>query len=1117
MPHQGLVSLLAQSSSVINVQEHVSQGRVPVLLYGAQGYARYAYAAAIHATLKKSTVLVVPRPEEAVVASRNLSDLLGSDKVLLYPAREVMPFEVSASSEPLWMRLKCMEKAISDKQVFFVMPATALLPRVIAPTSFEKHAITLEVGQSVDVGEMIRRLVESGYTRESVVELPGQIAARGGIVDVFPPSLDSPIRLEFFDQELESIREFDVDSQASIRRVTRVIIGPASDYLETEDEKQQAFSILDYLPDLVLVVEDYSRCVEALDEFESVAHEIASARLLAGTMQPKDASRYVETARVRAWLSRSSVMFSGVLRSYEDVRLASMVEAETSVQVGFAGRWDDLLQELHELRSRKRRVVLLAGNLERQSLLFSWLSRHDFPVRTVPTIEEVPAEGEVILSVGTSENGFNLETLNLSVFTESEIYGRAKVKQKRRSRPARAPLDFRELKPGDYVVHANHGIGQFMGIKTMTVNGASRDYLHLRYAGTDALYVPVDQVGLIEKYVGPQDTPPPLQRLGTAEWQRIKSRVTKSIEDMARKLLMLEAKRKSRKGHAFSPDTPWQIQFEEAFEYEDTEDQVQATREIKTDMEKPTPMDRLLCGDVGFGKTEVAMRCAFKAVMDNKQVAVLVPTTILAEQHYNTFTRRFADYPVTIRVLSRFRPEPEQRKIVKDLALGAVDIIIGTHRLLSKDIKFHDLGLLIIDEEHRFGVAQKERLKQLSETCDVLTLTATPIPRTLNMALSGIRDVSVIETPPEGRFPVETYVVPYNPSVIAQAIRREMKRGGQVFYVHNRVYSIWRVYQRVQDLVPEARIAVAHGQMKEDDLYRTMEGFLQGQFDVLIATTIIESGLDLPNVNTLIVEDADKLGLAQLYQLRGRVGRSNKIAYAYFTYRHDKNLTIQAEQRLNALRDFAAMGSGFKLAMRDLEIRGAGNLLGPEQHGFMSQVGYDMYVRLLEKAVRALKGIRDTQEERIITSVEIPCDAYIPSTYIADQRERFAFYKRIAGANDDLALEDVEYQMSDRFGALPEPVMNLLDIAKLRITAGRLGVTTVSLMKEDMITGKDKLVFKVEVPGLFPAQKLTGKGVLEGLDYNARTGVMTLVVPCNDPEGALQRALSVVRALSEDE
>jgi transcription-repair coupling factor (superfamily II helicase) len=612
------------------------------------------------------------------------------------------------------------------------------------------------------------------------------------------------------------------------------------------------------------------------------------------------------------------------------------------------------------------------------------------------------------------------------------------------------------LAPGDYVVHVTHGIGRFMGIRTLEAGGQRRDYLHIAYAGDDSLYVPVEQLDLVQRYQGPDDRPPKLSRLGGAEWSRAKERVKASVRELAEGLIKLYAARQARPGFAFGPDTPWQRDFEAAFPYEETPDQIRATEEIKRDMEAPRPMDRLLLGDVGYGKTEVALRAAFKAIMAGKQVAMLVPTTLLAEQHYATARARMAGFPIEVEVLSRFRSPADQRAVIEGLKDGRVDFVIGTHRLLGKDVAFRDLGLLIVDEEHRFGVAHKERIKQLKETVDVLTLSATPIPRTLHMTMIGIRDVSVIETPPEDRFPVETIVAEYDEDLVREAIRRELDRDGQVYYVQNRIAAMDGTLARLRRLLPDARIAVAHGRMDEDRLEDVMARFLAQEYDILLATSIIESGLDIPNVNTLIVEDADRLGLAQLYQLRGRVGRSSRLAYAYFTYRPDRTMTPEAEQRLAAIRDFTELGSGYQLALRDLEIRGAGNLLGPEQHGFVAAVGFELYTALLAEAVAELKG--EAAPEPVETALEFDVNAYLPDDYVDDHRQKIALYKRLVGAKDLATVEDLSREMAERYGPPPEPVLHLLRLARMRVMARQLGLAQVTHRG-------DRLVFRLARPG----------------------------------------------------
>jgi transcription-repair coupling factor (superfamily II helicase) len=712
-----------------------------------------------------------------------------------------------------------------------------------------------------------------------------------------------------------------------------------------------------------------------------------------------------------------------------------------------------------------------------------------------------------VVRVSSLLNGFEMSSNKLAVITEGEVFTQKQRRIRRSNKLDHAEKikDYQELKPGDYVVHVNHGIGKYLGIETLNVAGLHKDYMHIQYAGNDKLYVPVEQIDQVQKYVGSEEKIPKVYSLGGSEWSKVKNKVRTAVADIAQDLIKLYAKRQEAKGYAFHEDTPFQREFEAMFPYEETPDQLRSIEEIKKDMEQGQPMDRLLCGDVGYGKTEVAVRAAFKAIMDGKQVAVLVPTTILAQQHYETFRERFADFPIEVHVLNRFRSRKEQKETIEGLKAGSVDIVIGTHRVLSKDLGFRDLGLLIIDEEQRFGVKHKERIKELKTNIDVLTLTATPIPRTLHMAMMGVRDLSVIETPPENRFPVQTYVIEYSAALVREAIERELSRGGQVYFLYNQVNNIDRMADQIRMLVPEAKIAVAHGQMVDTELERVMLDFLDGEYDVLVSTTIIETGVDIPNVNTLIIYNADKMGLSQLYQLRGRVGRPNRIAYAYFTYQRDKVLSETAEKRLQAIKEFTELGSGFKIAMRDLSIRGAGNLLGAEQHGHIATVGFEMYSQMLKEAVVELQqGVTETKEVAE-PQLDLNVDAYLPSEYITDEKQKIELYKKIRSLQTLEQVMDLEEEMEDRFGDLPDPVQNLLRVAKLRAYAWKYGIETmeekgyeihVSLRVEENAKINGQALFKLahQFPGrvrlvsgkhvgmVFKKTGLTPKAILEMMD-----------------------------------
>lgn len=815
-------------------------------------------------------------------------------------------------------------------------------------------------------------------------------------------------------------------------------------------------TLLDYVdPSVVIMVDEPARVREQVMAHQADYAERHAILLEKGRILPEQAKLFAGWNDLYARLKEGQALhLSGLAKRVAGMEPTLVIAVDAKMPDSFFGRFDRLVQGIKRWKKNRYRICMVLSSKERTERVAESLRGEGLDALVVPELNGELRSEQLVITTGTLGTGCELTRQRLVVLTDTEVFGRrARRKPTRKARADKqnaVQLDsFTDLKVGDYVVHVNHGIGQYKGIETLNIGGVHKDYMVVQYAGDDKLYVPTEQVDLLQKYIGMEDAPPKLYKLGGTEWARVKKRVKESVQEIADGLLKLYAEREAMPGYAFSPDSTWQQDFEDAFPYEETEDQLRAIAEIKRDMEKPRPMDRLLCGDVGYGKTEVAIRAAFKAVVDGKQVAVLVPTTILAQQHARTFEERFEGFPVRIRTLSRFQSAAEQTAILKEVARGACDIIIGTHRLLSKDVTFKDLGLIIVDEEQRFGVVQKERLKEIRKNVDVLTLTATPIPRTLHMGLVGMRDMSIIETPPEDRYPIRTYVMEFDDEIIREAILRELGREGQVYFVYNRVQNIDSMYSRLQELVPEARIAVAHGQMNEDQLERVMLDFLEGEVDVLLCSTIIETGMDIANVNTLIVYDADRLGLAQLYQLRGRVGRSNRIAYAYFTYRREKVLSEQAEKRLNALKEFTELGSGFKIAMRDLEIRGAGNLLGPEQHGFIASVGFELYTKLLEEAVRERKG--EVVAEPPDPVIDLNVEAYIPDAYIPDAEQKVEMYKKVASVSSAEDVDELEEELLDRFGEAPDAVRNLLAVARLKIGAKAIGIGQLTQERDGVV------------------------------------------------------------------
>lgn len=1038
----------------------------------------------------------------------DLKTLLPDREVLLFPDLDPVPFgAIAQSREVMAQRLKALQAVLSSKDVVLVAPIESLLKKLIPPQVFREHCMTIQVGQRVDLTDTFRRLVGQGYERVDMVEGPGHFSVRGGILDIFPMTYTDPVRIEFFDDEVDSIRDFIVETQRSLEKRGQITIPPAKEavfpperipealpgiekeYLTQkvmllksgkkdahkrlterieellEKLKQNAapegteavFSflypdgatILDYFPQNPIVfLEEPARQMESLENRVREQAETHTNLLEQGLVLPSQLKNYITSEELNKTLARFVRVAFSLLPKQDEAKPRNIVHFSAKTMHLFKGKTDLLIEEIRTLKENKFAVIIFASTKSRAEKIKELFKDHSIFSGVEEGLPDKLTAGEVIITCGALEAGFELTPVKLAVITDWEIYGQSK-----KTRTARTHVQqgakishFSDLRPGDYVVHVNHGIGKYVGIKQLEVDGVRKDYLFVQYAGEDKLYVPTDQIGLIQKYLGAEATAPKLYKLGGAEWHRVKQKVKESVKDLANDLIALYAARQKIPGFKFSPDTVWQREFEDAFPYEETPDQLKAIEEIKNDMETPRPMDRLLCGDVGFGKTEVAVRAAFKAVMDNKQVAVLVPTTILAQQHYNTFIERFAGYPIQVEMLSRFKKAGEQKEILNKVKKGAVDVIIGTHRLLQQDISFKDLGLVIIDEEQRFGVVHKEKLKYLRQTVDVLTLTATPIPRTLHMALIGARDMSILESPPEDRFPVQTYVLEYNLEIVADAIRREIDRGGQVYFVHNRVMDIDKSARLLQAVVPEARLVVAHGQMREDQLERRMLDFIAGKYDSLICTTIIETGLDIPNVNTLILDEAEKMGLSQLHQLRGRVGRSHRLAYAYFTYKKDKVLSEIAEKRLQAIREFTEFGAGFKIAMRDLEIRGAGNILGPEQHGHMMAVGFDMYCRLLDEAVDELRGESPGQQPE--PNLDLNLNAFISDQYISDPATKIDVYKKIMHIENKADSEDVEEELVDRFGDIPEPVLNLVSIARIKALAAKTEIQSIIQHKD---------------------------------------------------------------------
>ncbi len=960
----------------------------------------------------------------------------------LYPAKDLLFYQADLRSKELVrQRMEVIEAVISRDSVTVVTSFDAFMDCLLPKEVIRSQVVRIAGDASVDMEDLIRSLSEIGYDREEQAEGPGQFAVRGGILDVYPLTGEFPVRIELWGDEVDSIRSFDPESQRSIENLTEAVIYPAAEFPKDEEK---GVSFLEYFDrdDTILFLDEPLRLLEKGQGIEEEFMEAQKKRVESGyEMSGGEAGLYGTDEIVRQMNTYKSIGFFSLDMRCKGFDVRGTYNLQCKSVNPYNNSFDLLTQDLKRLKRSGYRAVLISGSRTRAKRLAEDLRDYNLSSFYSDDMDRQVQPGEIMTVYGHVAEGYEYPLLKFIVISETDIFGKIKKKKKRRVYEGRKIQSFAELKPGDYVVHESHGLGIYQGIEKIEVDKISKDYMKISYAKGGNLYIPATQLDLIQKYASADAKKPRLNSLGTQEWSRTKNRVRSAVKEIARDLVELYAARENSEGYQYGKDTVWQKEFEEMFPFEETEDQTLAIEAVKRDMESKKIMDRLICGDVGYGKTEIAIRAAFKAVQEDKQVVYLVPTTILAQQHYNTFLQRMKDFPVRVDLMCRFRTPAQQKKTIGDLKKGLVDIVIGTHRVLGNDMKFKDLGLLIIDEEQRFGVQHKDKIKKMKENVDVLTLTATPIPRTLHMSLIGIRDMSVLEEAPNDRLPIQTYVMEYNDEMVREAIERECARQGQVYYVYNRVEDIAEVTANVQKLVPELNVSFAHGQMKERELERIMYDFISGEVDVLVSTTIIETGLDISNVNTMIIHDADRLGLSQLYQLRGRVGRSNRMAYAFLLYRRDKLLREVAEKRLAAIREFTDLGSGIKIAMRDLEIRGAGNLLGAEQHGHMEAVGYDLYCKMLNEAVRCLKG--EVKEEDYTTTIDLNVDAYIPDSYIPNEYQKLDIYKRIAAIESGEELEDMTEELTDRFGDIPKKVEKLLEVADLKARAHSAYVTAV--------------------------------------------------------------------------
>lgn len=1069
---------------------------------------------------------------------------------IYYPAKDFIFYSADVHGNQLaGERLRCIQKIIAAQDnktnITVITTIDGCVDMLMPLQRYRDNIIHFKNSDIIDTEKLISKLVGIGYTRVPMIDGQGQFAVRGGIIDIFSYTDETPVRIELWDDEIDSIRFFDVESQRSVEKIQTYDVFPATEWILSEDEIDAGFEkvkdevekqlvtlgndkkkktqqemdacnrlrhayadfertrdyskfilsftdeiegFTDYFPkdETVFVLDEPDRIMERMELISYEYEESMKNRLEGGYVVASQTKLMRPIAEVYKNMQSSRLMLLSSL-DYKPKMLkpADYLRIDARSISSYNNSFEYLADDINKYKRTGYRVVLVCNSRTRAARIVADLEELGTQSYFSEDYDKEIMPGTVMVTYGNIHRGFEYPLIGFVIITENDIFTSRTRKKQKKKYEGRSIAGFNELNVGDYVVHEMHGLGVYKGIEKITVEGVEKDYIKIEYAGNSNLYVLATQLDRLQKYAASDtEKKPKLNKLGSVEWNKTKAKVHGAVEEIAKDLVELYSIRQNQKGYAFGPDNVWQKEFEEMFPYEETDDQLNAIADTKADMESTRIMDRLICGDVGYGKTEVAIRAAFKAVQEGKQVAYLVPTTILAQQHFNTFEQRMKNFPLKVAQLSSFRTNKEIKETLADLKKGFVDVVIGTHRLLSKDVEFKDLGLLIIDEEQRFGVAHKEKIKKLKNNIDVLTLSATPIPRTLHMSLVGIRDMSVLEEPPVDRVPIQTFVTEHNDEMIREAINRELARGGQVYYVYNRVRSIDEAAAHIQELVPQANVAFAHGQMEKRELEKIMVDFINGDIDVLISTTIIETGMDISNVNTMIIEDADKFGLSQLYQLRGRVGRSNRTAYAFLLYRRDRMLTEVAEKRLSAIREFSDFGSGFKIAMKDLEIRGAGNVLGKSQHGHMAAVGYDLYCKMLNEAVNDLKGIKN--EYSFETNVDLSVDAYIPSTYIKSEYQKLDIYKRIAAIESEEELSDMKDELVDRYGSLSTPAVNLLNIALIKSMAHKIGIMEMKGTIEDGPSGCYKTVMKV-----YPKAEINTEAILDFIDSFG--GAMKLV------------------------